>query len=190
MMPKLNFGMLVSLTSKTSTLGAKVHNFKLPAAPVQLVSTVTTGIIAYEGQVSPPTVVNGWSGTWQTIFDEYRIIKATVSLRPVGLNTGESIFFIVDGTGSLGTPTYLEAFARPHKMLNNNVQLFEKKNNSLIWSGRDFTDLTWRSCGTGYNPFHYYVYTDNSNLGSSTTATITWIVDVELTIQFRGVYAN
>jgi len=174
-----------NITDITSYSGSKVYTFRIPANPVKLTTTVTTGVIAYEGQVSPPTVIGGFTTRFGTLFDEYRVIKATIELHPIGLNVGETALFLSEI--GLGTPTNLEAEQRPGILLNNNNQLFTLQNNTLSWRATDLLDLQFQNITVGYNGVHYYVYTDNANYGAPTAVTDLWIVRPFLTIEFRGI---
>jgi len=173
------------MTSIPSSIDSKVYTIKLPILPIPLTSIVTTGLLAYEGQISPPSTVGSWNTRFRDSYAEYRSIAAEIEIRAVGIYTGETVFFLNEGP-ALGTPTTSEASQRPSKLVNNNTQILSS-NNKIRWKASDFTDLTFLSTSTGYNPFHYYLYTDAANYGSPVTATMLWIVRGTVTVQFRGI---
>lgn len=174
---------VVAVSSLSSTLGSSVKTIKIPFNSVPLSSVITTGLIAYEGQISPVTVVGNWATRFGTTFDEYRVICARIELHPVGIYTGETAFFLAET--SLGTPTLFEVNQRMIKLINNNVQV--NSGTALKWRAVDLSsDLQWRDITTGYNGCRYYVYTDTANFGAPAVATLLWIVRGVLTIQFRG----
>jgi hypothetical protein len=151
---------------------------------VLLTTTVTTGLIASEQQISPPSTVSGWSSRFSTTFQEYRVISVTLEFIAVAINPGVTSFFIYEGSSGLGTPTVTEASEIPGRWINNNNQGASR--HMLKWRAKDFTDASWRGISTGYNPFHWYAYTDATNFGSPTTAQNLWIVRPRMVIQFRG----
>lgn len=176
---------LVSATDLTSGLGNKVYRMRLPATPVMLSTTATTGVIAYEGQISPPSQVSGWSTRFGSTFDEYRVIAADIELHAVGIYAGQTAFFISEL--ALGTPTNLEASERQVKLLNNNNQVWRRSTNVIHWRATDTNDIQFQTITAGFNGMHYYVYTDNANFGAPTSVTQLWIVRPYLTIEFRGI---
>lgn len=158
---------------------------KLPITPIPLTNAVTTGVLAYEGQISPPTVVGSWNSRFRDAYAEYRVIAAVIELRPVGIYTGESAFFLHEG-GALGTPTTSEAAQRMVNLVNHNTQVIQEKN-ILRWRACDYEDLSFLPTSTGFNSIHYYVYTDAANYGAPVAATMLWIARGTVTVQFRGI---
>jgi hypothetical protein len=187
---RVRMNALVAATSVPTTLGANVITHRLPCAPIGLTSVSTTGIITVENNISPPSSVYNWANSWQVVYDEYRVLSADIEMHSMALVSGETAFFICEGATGIGSPTYQEANTRPSKLLNNNVQLYSRANNTIRWRARDFTDLSFQSTTSSNIPFHYYVYTDSANFGAPTTATLLWIVRPYITIQFRGIRGN
>jgi len=175
---------IVTFTSIPPYPSAGKAQLLLQGSPVLLTTTVTTGIIAYEGQISPPTIVNNFAGRFGATFDEYRVLRAHIEMHAVGIYTGQTAFFLSEV--ALGTPIFNEAQERTSKLLNNNNQVFKQSTNVLKWVARDTSDLAWQSIGTNYNGVHYYVYTDNANYGAPTTVTQLWIVRPRVLVEFRG----
>jgi hypothetical protein len=159
-----------------------LHHIKLVTQSTILTNTVTSGLLAANYSVGASNIPT-FSTRFASTFDEYRIIKANVRVRPVSAGSGVSRFFFNEESTS--NPNATDAADRVGWELSNS-NANSSSTRDFKWSPRDIDDLVFTSTGTLVNPVYFKIYTDNATYGAPIVATQLWVISAELTVEFRG----
>lgn len=145
-------------------------------------TTVTTGLIA---AVIPldPTSINSFAGRFESTFDEMRLLRAVVRIRPLTISSGVTKFWFDEKDSS--TPTNLQALERYTKDLPN-TNANAKAVTTMVWTARDLLDLEFIPIATSRPPVYFKLYTDVTAFGAPATVVQLWLIEPMLTIEFRG----
>jgi hypothetical protein len=163
--------------------GQQVSRLVVPGAAAQLLTTVTTGLIAYSQPLSSAAIA-GFSTRFGSTFDEYRIVGAQVRLTPVTPTTGVSKAWFDEKSTS--APTSNESQERTSIPLSNSSSN-SRSSHTFRWRAKDLLDLQYSAIGTDYTPVSFKVYTDNASWGSPIAVTSIWILEPIFLIEFRGI---
>lgn len=157
----------------------------LPATPLLLTNTVTTGVLATDIVVQA-SGITGFNTRFGSTFDEYRILGVDVLLRPVTATTGVSVCWF-DEKNVANTPTANEAQERTGlRIPNTNASSATMR--VMRWRAKDLVDLQYSPItSTGVQPVAFKVYTDAVTWGAPIVATALWVVEPIYHIEFRGV---
>lgn len=144
-------------------------------------SGISAGLVSIN-----PQVIQDWTTRFQNCFEEFRILKVVFDISPLGVNTGNSAFWIDDGSYA-NVPSSVEALSKPSRIVpNSNAN--GRSVFRMTWTAKDFSDLSYSRTTTVNNTvaaLNYY--TDITNYGSSGTNTSLFTIRPMLTIQFRGI---
>ncbi len=165
--------------------GQQSFRVKMTGAPLQLTTTVSTGLIAGVYTIETSNI-SGFSVRFGSTFDEYRILSAKFMIRSMSVSTGVSVVWFDEKSNS--SPTSNEASERIGQRICNTSSRPDPK--PMTWRARDLLDLQYTPIGTVSTPAFLKLYTDNANWGSPTTATLLWILEPIITIEFRGLKSN
>jgi hypothetical protein len=155
----------------------------LPAAPLLLRTTVTTGQIASSAEIKAEAVT-GFADRFGSTFDEYRIVKCKVLIRPVSASTGVSVMMFDEK--NIGPPTSTESQERVGKRLAN-TNANSRSFCEMTWVARDLLDLNYSPIdSTDVIPVAFKTYTDATLWGAPVVATDLWIIEPEITFEFKG----
>jgi len=158
---------------------------KLPATPIKLTTTVTTGIVANSLNVSI-LGLNNFATRFGATFVEYRIVRAQFVIRFFSSTNPGIIQFWIDEK-SASAPTSTEALER-FVMSASAAQI--DKACQLKWVCSDPLDLQYTAIGTSYTPATFKSYTNNTQFGSSIVATDYAEIIPHFTLQFRGLQGS
>jgi len=171
------------LNPSTPQFPGEVHTtMKLRGAPVLHTTTVTSGVIA-DGIDIQPVAIAGWTTRFQDTYQEYRVIKAVLRIRPVGSSTG--VTRIWQESSVLSTPTANQASERGGLTLPNTMTN-PKSVIAAVYKPYGVNMLTWTPVNASLAPSQFSVYTDLANYNAPATATVLWLSEVEYTLEFRG----
>lgn len=148
--------------------------------PQPLTTTVTTGVVAISASIDPVNDVNDWATRFQTLFVEYRVVKARARIQNFSSSNPGIYKFWVKTSG--GSPTQAEALDQKGNM----VPCSDITNvHELIWTPTDPIDLEYKACSVSSNPAYFRVYTNNANWGAPTVVTTLGTLVIDFLIQFR-----
>jgi len=170
-------------------MGQQRVRLELPGEPVNLVTTVTSGLIAYSDKFDPTIDVEDWSTRFTNTFEEYRILGVRVLMVPSGGGSNATPIGITKvwfDEKYAGTPGLGEAVAKSTWTLSNAAS--HKQRTSFKWRANDVGDENFNALvnsptGTAW----FKVYTDNTHFNSPITATSLWILQTWYMIEFRGI---
>lgn len=166
--------------------GQQGVQFRLPATPTKLITTVTTGVIANAIGITIGQIT-GFATRFGSTFDEYRILGADVRIRPVTASTGVSVMFFDEK--STAVPTANEAQERTGKRIpNSNAN--EKSDTVMRWRAKDLLDLQYTAIGSSVTPVTFKVYTDTTTWGAPIAATDLWVIEPDYIVEFRGIKSS
>jgi len=185
---------LIRMTGR-STSGAgrqQVVRLEIPGEPVALVTTVTSGLIAFVDVFDPTTDVEDWSTRFVNTFEEYRLLGVNVRLVPAGGGTGagqspvgvSKVWFDEKYSSA---PVLSESLAKTTYTLSNAASHQQRSNFS--WRANDIADegflalITAPTSKTAY----FKLYTNNANYNSPVVATTLWIYQAFYVLEFRGI---
>lgn len=166
-----------------SYLGQQHALLTMPQASIILTTTVTTGVIASAISISGASVQN-FPTRFGSTFDEFRLLKAVVRIRPLATASGLTRFWFDEKSSSV--PAANEAEERYTKSLVN-TQNNSQSCCSMTWQARDLLDLEFVAIGSSFTPLYFKTYTDVANLGGPQAATALWIIEPMITLEFRGI---
>jgi hypothetical protein len=156
----------------------------ITASPELISTTVTTGVIAINYNISPADITN-WATRFAGTFDEYRILSARMRVRPVSATTGVTAMWF-DEKNVSAAPTLTEAQERTLNVYTNS-NANAKSYVTMVWRARDLVDLQYTSTAiTTVVPATFKLYSDNTNFGAPIAVTPAWLLEPEFTIEFRG----
>jgi hypothetical protein len=163
--------------------GQPVASFKTFDAS-QVVTTSGAGVVALSIHNDPVTQVNTWSTRFQTMFDEYRVIKCRWQFRCFNSTTPGVLNMFIDEKSS-GAPVSADS----QKMMGLKFNSSDvTKVHVLDWTPSDPRDLEYNDCATSVpaDAGHYLkLYTDTANWGSP-VSTALGVLNCEYTLQLRG----
>jgi hypothetical protein len=155
----------------------------LPATPTLLSNAPTTGLIAAIIPVEATTIQN-FASRFENTFDECRILKAVIRIRPVSAFSGVTKFWFDEQSNA--TPTANEAMER-YCMTQSSTSTMSKSSFQMVWTPHDLLDLQFNAIATNTVPVRLKIYTDNANFGSPVAGNPVWLIEPMLTIEFRGI---
>lgn len=160
--------------------GQPVTVLKIPCSPILLSTIVTTGVIAQLTTLYAGLVPN--FAARFLAFEQFRIVKAKAKISNFSVTNPGFINQWFDSDNS-GTPTTSQA----ENSLARRFAASRPGPHVLDYVPHDPAEQGWSlvSAASGIIGYHK-VYTDNANYGSSIVATPYSLLDLELTIQFRG----
>lgn len=166
-----------------SYVGQQHALLTLPATPTLVSNTVTTGLIA---QIIPieATTIQNFSSRFGSTFDECRILRAVIRIRPVRATTGVSMFWFDEQSNA--TPTSNEAQER-YAMTRPNTNTMSKSSFQMTWTPHDILDLQFNAIATNVVPVRLKIYSDAANFDAPVTGAPVWLIEPMLTIEFRGI---
>lgn len=170
-------------------MGQQRLRLEIPGEPQNLVTTVTTGIIAFNDKFDPTVDVEDWNTRFLNTFEEYRILGVRTLLIPSGGGAAATPFGIskcwFDEKYS-GAPALGETLAKSTWTLSNAAS--HKQRTTFKWRANDIADenfnaLTNSPTGTAW----FKLFTDNAHYNSPTQAVSLWIYQAWYMIEFRGI---
>jgi hypothetical protein len=172
--------MMIQSTAMSSYYGANPVTIKLTAQnPV--FTTVSTGVGSLGLPISFAGVGNG-TLRFGTAFDEVRVLSATVRINPLTASNGFTSFFWSEK--SLGTLSIAQVTQRTTRdIVNSNGA---GGNYVMNWKSDGFQDLSWDPLSAPVPAAYFYAFTDPS-FGTPAATTLLFVIQVELTCQFRGI---
>jgi hypothetical protein len=160
-----------------------LHRIKLKGLTQLYSTTVTSGVIANSYSINASSNVTGFSTRFASTFDEYRIIKAIMKIRPCSASTGLTRFFFDELSGT--NPTQNDALERVGiELCNSNANSSSTK--EMHWSPRDLDDQNFVATTASVTPCYLKIYTDAAVFGAPATVTPLWLISQNLTVEFRG----
>lgn len=166
--------------------GQQLAQFKMLSISNVSSTTVTTGAVALARAIDPTGEVTNWVDRFQDLFEEYRVVKATLKINCFSSTNPGVLNAWVDEVVSTA-PTSTAASERTIlKFSASSVQ----KTHILVWKPVSLPDLAYTPVATALNPAWFKVYTDNASFGASVVATQYFTSVMEFVIQFRGFITN
>ncbi len=147
-----------------------------------LTTTVTTGVIAQALSMDPVTRISNWATRFQSLYLEYRVVKARARVVCFSSNNPGTLLMYWDEKSN-AAPNNAQASETSMRRIAA-ADVFREHN--MSWKARDLLDLQYTATDTSFNSVYWKVYTDAANNGSSIVATAYATVDFKLTIEFRG----
>jgi hypothetical protein len=153
----------------------------LPALPVKIRTTVTTGLIASTYFVQSGTI-QSFATRFGSTFVEYRIIRARFRIRFFSSTNPGIVQFWIDEK-VFASATLAEAQERATHSLSASATDLQTV---VKWVSADPLDLQYLPIATATTLASLKFYSDNANFGSSIVATDYFEIVPEFEIQFRG----
>lgn len=175
-----------SIADSSSYKGQARLTTKLPTISAIQTTTITTGVISSSIGIST-SLINGFATRFGLTFDEYRILKVYCKIRPLVVSTGVTRFLFDEKSSTALTAT--GSTQRVGLTLANN-SADSKSLQTMIWSARDLLDLQYTAIGSSVTPVYFKIYTDSTNYGAPVSATALWLIEFDLTVEFRGLSAS
>lgn len=170
---------VIQSTSMASYYGARPVSTKLQL--INYVFSSGTGPTSFGYGMSFGNVASG-SARFSTAFDEYRILDAKVTLIPLTSANGFTAFFWSERQlSALTANTVNDRMCK--NIANSNGA---GTNYHMTWKADAFQDLDWQSITAPISTAWFYMYTDNT-FGTPAAIAPLWNVQVECTVQFRGI---
>lgn len=155
----------------------------VPSLPSKI-STPGGGVaLAVSYQANAPLNVPQWTTRFQTLFEEYRIIRLIARINLFSSTTPGTLVTYWDEKTPFTAPTLAAATERRARQVSNSSVT---RPLVLKWKARDLLDLQYTPIASSSTPVSLCIYTDNAVLGAPTAATDIGTVDFEYHIQFRG----
>jgi hypothetical protein len=168
-----------------SYVGEVVQSLIIPANPIKLTSTVTTGVIAHNHACDPVADVNSWAERMGDMFVEYRVIKIVAIIHNIASATGLTQFYW-DEVNS--TPDAAAASQRTGMtILANTLGNQAYKVTSFVPT--DLDDLNYKQITSSQTVAYFKAYTNNTDYGTTTVATDLFSYRLHYYIQFKGLKA-
>ncbi len=160
----------------------KVYELVLPSTLQAY--TLTTGGIASATSLDPSSRIGTWS-RWSAIFQQFIVLKMTVTLQTVLNSTGiGEVWGQVRESSS--TPT--SAMATQERAVVSLAAYQDPLKNSftITWTPRSAEDVTFTSTNTGFTPAYFAVYADSTNtLTSASDNTTKLALSIYYHLAFR-----
>lgn len=160
--------------------GQPVCTHVISTGPFLLTTTVTSGVVALNVGINGsdiPSFTTRFLG-----YSEYRIVKARARVNSFGSNlTGLVNHWFSEDDSTAPTVNKAEqAKAR-------RFPICDIRSNEIDYVPHDPAQQTWTLVSSGTPIIGYYkLYTDAANYGAPITAVNIGLLDLELTVQFRG----
>lgn len=154
----------------------------LPGLPLLSSSVITTGVVSITYGIST-AAITGFATRFGSTFDEYRIVGARVLIRPVSASTGITVFWFDEKSTS--APTANEAQERVGLRLPNS-NASDMSVRAMSWNARDLLDLNYTAIGSAVTPVTFKGYSDNASWGSPIAVTPLWVIEADITFEFKG----
>jgi hypothetical protein len=146
-------------------------------------TTVTTGVIANTYQMSTAGI-ESFAARFGSTFDEYRILRVDVRVRPVNAASGVSAMFFDEKSTS--APTLADAGEKTLSLFPN-TNSAQRTQIMMRWRARDLLDLQYTAIGASATPVTFKIYTDTANFGAPAAVTPVWLVEPLFHFEFRGI---
>jgi len=160
--------------------GQPLYVSKVESAPFVLTNAATSGLGSLTQAITATFIPS--FGTRFDLFDEYRVIKATVRVRCFSsVAPGLGVMWFDDDASSPPSSTD----AQRNKALRFNWS-DTCNDHVLSWTPHDPSEQLFNPIATAYSPTNFKLFTDNLNYGAPIVATQLCSVSTELTVQFRG----
>jgi len=161
-----------------------VFAVSLQSIPIKLTTTVTSGIITSVTGLDSDIIQ--METALFTVFEEYRIVGADISLTMFSsINSGIIKMWVDEKTST--TPTATAALQAVGKVVNcSSVDRLH----TLKWRPSDPTDLEYTDGSGNPNPAYLKFYTDNLSFGSPIAVTALGVAVVTLHFQLRGMSSD
>jgi len=153
----------------------------LPATPIKVTTTVTTGAISQVVSVGAGAVT-AFNTRFGSTFVEYRVVRAKFCMRLFS-STNPGVIQAWMDEQSTSAPTLVQAQERATLIFNASAI---DQQPCLKWVAGDPVDLAYIPLGTVTTPATFKVFSNNANFGSSIVATDYLIIEPEFQFQFRG----
>jgi len=153
----------------------------LPATPIKVTTTVTTGVIATSLLCNTGGIAN-FAVRFGSTFVEYRMIRVRMQIRFFSSTNPGVIQFWYDEKQT-GAPSLADAQERA--VLVCSAASVDRQP-LLKWICSDTLDLQYSDIGALVTPVTFKAYSDNANFGSSVVATDYFELEPEFQYQFRG----
>jgi len=174
------------LSDGPSYAGLDKFVVSLPSFIGVVSTTITTGVISDSVGVSPINQVESFAARFGSTFDEYRTLSARAKIRILAPSTCVTRFFWDEKSAS--NPTLADSAERVGKTLCNN-SANPKSAATMSWRARDLLDLQYVAIGTNFVPVYFKIYTDAANYGAPVAVTALVQVEIDITVEFRGLKA-
>ncbi len=145
--------------------------------------TPTGGTVASATPVDPTTLINGWATRFQTLYEEYRVVKVKAQVNFFSSTNPGILASYWDEKTPYTTPTV--AIVQQRSTFKTSLSSTDRPLN-MTWVPRDLLDLEYTAIGTAVSPVAICFYTDSANYGSGGGITNFAEVSLFITIQFRG----
>lgn len=171
-----------------SYAGQQIVRLTLPGIPVNLVNTVTTGVLAFSDKFDPTSDVEDWSTRFVNTFEEYRFIGVDAKLMASGTNGTPGVSKVWFDEKYLSTPGFGESTAKTTYTLSNSTNKIQK--NVFKWRAADLNDLGWNATVNAPGNAQtaaFKVFTDNTHYNAPIVATSLFVYQPFYILEFRGV---
>jgi len=155
---RMSMQSVVKQTDGPEWAGDSRASLTVPSTTTLYSTTVTTGVISSAFELDPTSNVKNWSSRFETVFQEYRVRRATVRIRPLTTATGVSKFFFTRTNNVSAT----EALETPGRVISNS----QANSGSIIqmrYISKDFATMEWSSINSSPNTPFFNIYTDLAN---------------------------
>ncbi len=155
----------------------------VPGGAQKLTTTVTTGQIAQTMLCDPTTTVTSWTTRFQTLYEEYRILRVAARVSLFSSTTPGLLVLYWDEKSPFTAPTTVASSER------RNMEISLSSTNrplNTTWIAKDLLDLQYTPIATANPPVALQIFTNNSGYGAPITATDVATVELMYLIQFRG----
>lgn len=156
---------------------------KLRNTPVLHTTTVTTGVIADAIAINPESDIQSFATRFASTFQEYRLVKARLMIRPCGSSTGVSRVWQESHNSASVTS---QSASEKSGLILPNTMTNSRSVSQLIWKPRGVEVLEWSGIGSSTTFGQFSLYTDLASFNAPATATVLWETQIEYTIEFRG----
>jgi hypothetical protein len=173
------------LSDGSAYAGQQRVTFVLPYDTLVSATTVTTGVIS----VAIPlqfSSIQSFSTRFGSTFDEARLLSATVKIRPVNVSSGVTRFFFDEKSSS--APSIADAQERVGLTLPN-TSANTAAVTRMTWRARDLLDLEYSPIGSTVPSAYFKIYTDLATFGAPATVTQLWFIEIDYTVELRGLKA-
>lgn len=167
--------------------GQVIQTMRIPAGTLVL-TTGLLGLVSVVSILDPQTQITNWVNRFQAVFSEFRIILCRMKLVKLNDTSGQAVVFWDEAASTLAVPpTSVEASERAQHYIPLSVNS-SQSSYDFKWKPRDVKDLIFYSTSTTTfnSPVGFKVFTNTANYGSSATPVQVLTLQVEYTLEFRG----
>jgi hypothetical protein len=157
-------------------------SFIIDCNPILMTTTVITGVYALAQLMDPTSQVQDWSSRFQTLFKDYRVVKASARFLLFASTTaGQLNAYFNESSSATPTPAAVE-----HEKVKRFPLSAVEKVHTLTWIPSGPQDLGFISTAIPTSSSAYLkVYTDSANYGAPIAVTTVGSIQMALTVQFR-----